>query len=80
MMGDEEGDDRPYQADHAKQYTDEQFVSAVKQHGPAATTREVAETVGCSQFTASRRLNELVDEGRVSKKQAGQAFVWTVVE
>ncbi|WP_336336882.1 transcriptional regulator [Haloarcula brevis] len=59
-----------------EQYPEEAFLEAVEQL-KTATTTEIAEEVGCSYDLAYRRLNTLVDEGEVQRKEIGPSFVWS---
>jgi len=59
-----------------KQYPEEAFLEAVEQL-ETATTTEIAEEVGCSYDLAYRRLNALVDRGKVLRKEIGPSFVWS---
>ena len=67
-MSDEGGDSR-------QQYTDEQFISAVRDHQPASTG-EVADAVGCTRRNADYRLRRLRDEGALDAKMVGNSLVW----
>lgn len=55
--------------------TDEQLLTAVRTHEPAATS-EVAEEVGVTRQGADRRLRVLRDEGRVNSKKIAKSLVW----
>lgn len=68
----------PYQSDYPNKYTDNELLSAVERHGPATPTAEIADDVGCSQWTATRRLNELLDAGLVERREVGTAYVWSL--
>lgn len=59
-----------------EQYPEEAFLKAVERL-ETATTTEIAEVVGCSYDLAYRRLNTLVDEGKVQRKEIGPSFVWS---
>ena len=78
-------DDDPYfEQDKAtgkitRQYSDEQFIEVVKDSSPAST-REVAEGVGCSSDNAYRRLKDLEEAGKVNSKMAGNSLIWLPVE
>jgi hypothetical protein len=61
-----------------EQYPEEAFLDAVERFGTATTT-EIAEEVGCSYDLAYRRLNALVDEEKVQRKEFGSSFVWTPI-
>jgi DNA-binding transcriptional ArsR family regulator len=67
-MSDEGGDSR-------QQYSDEQFINAVREHQPASTG-EVADAVGCTRRNADYRLRRLRDEGVVDAKMVGNSLVW----
>lgn len=57
------------------QFADEEFINAVEELDDA-TTREVAEIVGCQKETARQRLKELADRGAVIERQVGYQSVW----
>jgi predicted HTH transcriptional regulator len=59
-----------------EQYPEEAFLEAVEQN-ETTTTTQIAEEVGCSYDLAYRRLNTLVDEGKVQRKEIGPSFVWS---
>jgi predicted ArsR family transcriptional regulator len=74
-------DDTPYFEQDEKtgkitqQYSDEQFIEAVRERSPASTS-EVGEEVGCSPDNAYRRLKRLEQEGTVESKTAGNSLIW----
>ena len=60
----------------SKQYSDEDFLEAVKDNEPAST-REVADAVGCSRRNADVRLRRLEEEeDKVRKKMVGNSLTW----
>jgi hypothetical protein len=59
-----------------EQYPEEAFLGAVERL-ETATTSEIAEEVGCSYDLAYRRLNTLIDEGEIQRKEIGPSFVWS---
>ncbi len=63
----------------ADRHTDEEYLDAVRQFEPAATS-EVAEAVGVARQSADYRLRQLEDEGQVSSKQVGNSLAWTLAE
>lgn len=71
-------EDRDEEGKFNKQYPDEEFLSAVKDL-PVASTQNVADEVGCSYDLAYRRLNEMGEEGEISKEEVGTSFVWISV-
>lgn len=70
-MSDEEADSR-------QQFTDEEYINAVREQEPAST-REVADVVGCSRRNADYRLRLLREEGAVDKKMAGNSLIWFLI-
>ena len=56
-------------------YSDEEFVNAAEQQ-PLASTKEIAEIVGCSQENAYRRLKALEGTDDVESKMAGNSLIW----
>lgn len=62
-------------ADARRKYEDSAFVDAVRKHQPAST-KEVAQAVGCPRRTADYRLRKLQDEGQVDSKMAGNSLIW----
>lgn len=71
-MSDEAGDSR-------QQYTDEEFLQAVRNHQPASTG-EVADVVGCTRRNADYRLRRLCEEGAVDSKMVGNSLIWFPTE
>lgn len=59
------------------QFEDGAFIDAIKELDDA-TTREVAEIVGCQKETARQRLKELAKRGAVIERQVGYQSVWEV--
>jgi hypothetical protein len=59
-----------------KEFSDEQFVKAVKKcmAESTCTAAEVAAIVGCNPQVAKRRLLELSEKGKVIKKMRGR--IW----
>lgn len=58
-----------------EQYSEEDFLTAVAEHEPAST-REIAEAVGCSRRNADVRLKKLEVGGKVGSKMAGNSLIW----
>jgi len=65
--------------DGRREYSDEQFLTAVREHGPLVTA-EVAEEVGCSRRQAYNRLSELEQSEEVSSRKVGNTLLWTLVD
>jgi predicted transcriptional regulator len=61
-------------------YPDSKFVESISTANGMATTREVAESVGCSHQTAYDRLNELDAAGEVKSRKMGNSLVWMLAE
>jgi len=74
-----EYDERFLESQYEQEYTDADFLEAIGTCA-VATTRNVADEIGCNRTTALRRLNALEEHGEieVSERAAG-AKVWTVV-
>lgn len=75
MADHSDGDDRPYQARNAEQFSDGEFLTAVESEDMPSTS-EVAETVGCSLQTALRRLQQLEDRGELESRQISGPYIW----
>lgn len=56
-------------------YPGEEFLAAVREHAPAST-KEVADTVGCTRQNADYRLRQLREDGEVRSKKVGVSLVW----
>ena len=79
MSPNAESDTRDDSGRYSARYTDEDFLVAVREHAPAATT-EVAEHVGCVRQNADRRLRALRDQGAVESKKIGASLVWFIAD
>lgn len=62
----------------SEQYSSNEFIKAVAKHEPAST-REVAESVGCSRRNADIRLRKLEEAEKVRKKKVGNSLTWFCV-
>lgn len=60
-------------------HSDEEYLEAVREHEPAATT-EVADEVGVARQSADYRLRRLENEGRVRSTRIGNSLAWSVTE
>lgn len=60
-------------------YSDEEFIDALDELAQAGTA-EVAETVGCGEKLAYRRLRDLEDESRVESRSIGNAKLWELAD
>ena len=61
----------------SKTYPDAAFLDALDGLGGTASTREIAESVGCPIQRAYDRLSTLADEGRVDTRMVGNSRLWT---
>jgi predicted transcriptional regulator len=61
-----------------RQFSDEDFLRAIREHEPASTM-EVANSVGCTRRNAEMRLKQLEREDRVRRKKAGNSLIWMTV-
>lgn len=59
-----------------EQYPREAFLRAVE-NIENATTKKVANEVGCSYDLAYRRLNSLAGEDEIRRLEIGSTFVWS---
>lgn len=53
-----------------------EFIEALDALGGAAGTQEVADEVGCKYRTANAKLHELEDDGQVTARKVGNAYLW----
>lgn len=60
-------------------HPEEDYLDAVREHEPAATS-EVADAVGVTRQGADYRLRQLEVEGLVRSKMAGNSLVWFIVD
>lgn len=44
--------------------------------GPAITSTDVSDHLGCSREVARKRLSELHEEGRVERRKSGRTVLW----
>lgn len=62
------------------QYTEtyplEDFIAALEALDGSGTTPEITEEVGCKSRTTNDKMHELEDQGRVSSKAVGPAYLW----
>jgi hypothetical protein len=62
------------------EYTDDDFIEAIRELDGEATSSEVAGEIGCVRDSAYRRLSRLADEGMVKNRQAGRTILWSLPE
>ena len=75
MPTDSDSDTRDTHGRYTPEYADEEILEAVREHAPAST-KEIADAVGCSRQNADRRLRQLRERGAVASKKTGPALVW----
>lgn len=75
MPTDSDSDARDDRGRYTAEYTEDEILKAVHDHAPAST-KEIADAVGCSRQNADRRLRELRERGVVASKKTGPALVW----
>lgn len=63
----------------ADRHSDEEYLAAVREHEPAATS-EVADAVGVARQSADYRLRQLEVDGKVKSKQIGNSLAWRLPE
>jgi hypothetical protein len=63
----------------AETYPVGEFLAAVRDHAPAST-KEVADAVGCTRQNADYRLRQLRGDGEVRSKKVGASLVWMLAE
>ena len=66
---------RDEEGKYTKQYSDEDFFSAIDTID-VPSTQNISEEVGCSYDLAYRRLKELEKEGAVRSQEVRSAFIW----
>lgn len=65
---------------YTETYPPGDFVDAIESENGEATTRSVADRVGCSYETAYKKLRSLADTGAVDYRQVGNAYLWEVTD
>lgn len=64
----------------AAEYEDKEFLTAVREHQPRATTKKIREHVGCDHTTAFRRLVALSDAGKLHREKIGSSYLWNTTD
>lgn len=80
VMADDPADLRDEAGRFSRQYPLDAFETAVREATGTVTTRQVAETVGCSHELAYKRLTELVDDGTLTSESVGAARTWSIAD
>ena len=60
-------------------HSDEEYLDAVREHEPAATS-EIAEVVGVARQSADYRLRKLEDDRKVASKKIGNSLAWSLAD
>lgn len=63
----------------ADRHSDEEYLDAVREHEPAATS-EIADEVGVARQSADYRLRQLEADGKVTSKRIGNSLAWRLTE
>ena len=66
-----------YSGRFTREYSDEEFIDAVKSL-ESSSTSEVADHMGCSSDLAYRRLTELAEEGRIESEKIAGNYRWFI--
>ena len=66
--------------DYTNSYLTRDFVKALRALGGSAATKELSEEVGCHRETARRRMIEMEEKGMVTRRDVGDAALWTLVD
>lgn len=61
-------------------YEDAEFIQAIRDRGGMASTRQVADAVGCDKDTAYRRLRSLRESDEIESEDIGNTMLWTIEE
>jgi hypothetical protein len=61
---------------YVKTYTTDVLAQAIDDLGGYATTKEIAEEIGASQSITRRRLREFAEDEGVSRREAGNTYIW----
>ena len=75
MPTDSDSDTRDTHGRYIPGYEDDVIIQAVREHAPAST-KEIADAVGCSRQNVDRRLRQFRERGAVASKKTGPALVW----
>ena len=59
-------------------YEDDDFLEAIRDRDGRASTRQVADAVGCDKDTAYRRLRSLAEGGELEREDIGNTILWSL--
>lgn len=71
--------DRDERGHFQREHSDQEFLQAVADCGPAGTT-EIAEVVGVTRQNADQRLRRLEADEKVTSKKIGNSLAWRLAE
>ena len=63
-----------------EQYSDEEFIEAIRATGGAASTRDVVDHVGADYDATYKRLRALEDAGMITSRKIANARLWEIAE
>lgn len=63
---------------YTAEYSQAEFLRAIKGIGGAGGTQEIADEVGCIYDTAYKKLRQLEDSGKVESKKVANARLWSI--
>lgn len=61
-----------------EEYDDDDFIKIIGNNN--FSTRDLSKHIGCSKRTCNRRLNKLLDDGKIRKIKYGNLDVWMGLE
>lgn len=62
----------------SREYPLSSFIEAIEAEDGVASTTAIADHVGCSYELAYKRLHELEEDDRVTRKEIGNSHAWMV--
>jgi len=65
---------------YSETYPPSDFIDALDSLGGSAGTQEVADAVGCKYRTANAKLHDLEDNGEITSRKVGNAYLWMLDE
>ena len=63
-----------------EQYSDGEFIEAIREAGGAASTRDVVDYVGADYDATYKRLRALEDAGMITSRKIANARLWEIAE
>jgi hypothetical protein len=62
------------------EYSNEEFLRAIKTEDGLAGTGDIAERVGCAHDTAYKRLQKMEREELITSRKVGNTLLWEVID